>query len=295
MKSATTAALTLLAAAALAGCDQIPDRQAPPPAPAAAAPVAQPTAPPDPADLFFVGRWATGPDLCDDGAWVITAQELRTAGEVACKFQRLTKTPAGYEVPATCWAEGPPREHRLQFAYAQSAQALLISEGPFADAGLIRCPGSAYPPPEPAAPGTPGGLPDDGTPVSEAPFAPESAQGAGQVLQTYFAHLSQRQHRPAWALWRNKGEGSGLSADAFARSFAGYDSLNAQIGAPGRIEGAAGSLYVRVPIQLYGRLKDGTEVHRLGHAVLRRANEIPGATPAERAWRIESMELRPRG
>src|SRR4051794_37277800 len=40
---------------------------------------------------------------------------------------------------------------------------------------------------EPRDPGTPGGLPDDRTPLSEAPFTPQSAPGGGDVVQTYFA------------------------------------------------------------------------------------------------------------
>lgn len=283
--------LAAFAFAVVAACDEIPDR---PPAPTPLQPpTPNATARPDPADLFFVGRWAARPDLCDEGAWVVTTEELTTAGEVACKFAGLRKTPTGYEVPATCWAEGPPQDHRLQFAYAQSAGALLVSNGPFADMGLIRCPGGAWPAAEPAAPGTPGGLPDDRTPIAEGPIDPRSAQGAGQVLQTYFAHLGQRQYRPAWTLWRDGGQASGLDADAFARSFAGFDSLDAQIGAPGSVEGAAGSLYVRIPVQLYGRLKDGSVVRKLGQATLRRANETPGATAAERAWRIQSIEYGP--
>ncbi len=39
------------------------------------------------------------------------------------------------------------------------------------------------PPVEPPAPGEPGALPDDRTPVSEARFTAESAQGAANVLQ----------------------------------------------------------------------------------------------------------------
>lgn len=277
--------------ALLAACDEIPDK-APaktplqPPTPKAAAR-------PDPADLFFVGRWAARPDLCDEGAWVITTQALNTAGEVSCKVADLKKTAGGYEVPATCWAEGPPQQHRLRFARAPSPGALLVSNGPFADMELLRCPGGAWPAAEPAEAGTPGGLPDDGTPIAEGPIGPSSAQRAGQVLQTYFAHLSERQYQPAWALWRDGGRASGLDAEAFARSFAGYDSLAAEIGAPAAVEAAAGSLYVRIPVQVYGRLKDGTVVRKLGQATLRRANDVPGATAAERAWRIQSIEYGP--
>ena len=63
------------------------------------------------------------------------------------------------------------------------------------------------------------------------------------------------------------------------------------MGAPGEIEGAAGSLYVEVPVVIYGRLRQGAEVHEKGKAVLRRVNEVPGSTAAQRRWHIERIEL----
>src|ERR1700752_4397879 len=68
---------------------------------------------------------------------------------------------------------------------------------------------TSWPPVPPPAPGSPGGLPDDRTPVSEAPFTPESAQGAADVVQTYFAHLGAKAYAQAWALWRDGGKASG--------------------------------------------------------------------------------------
>ena len=96
----------------------------------------------------------------------------------------------------------------------------------------------------PPPPGSPGGLPDDRTPVSEAGFTPQSAQGAANVVQTYFALVADKKYPEAWALWSDGGKASGMAAKDFAASFDKYESYNAQIGAPGEIEGAAGSLYV---------------------------------------------------
>src|SRR5690606_23385959 len=101
---------------------------------------------------------------------------------------------------------------------------------------------ASLPPVEPPAPGTPGGLPDDRTPVSEAPFTADSAQGAANVVQTYFALIGERKFAEAYRLWGEGGAASGQSEADFVRSFAAYQSYNAQIGAPGQIEGAAGSL-----------------------------------------------------
>ena len=63
--------------------------------------------------------------------------------------------------------------------------------------------------------------------------------------------------------------------------------------APGTPEGAAGSIYIEVPVVTYGRLADGREFHQSGQAVLRRVNDVPGATPAQLRWRIVRIELKP--
>lgn len=94
-----------------------------------------------PSTPFFVGRWASEEANCREAPWVITAEELQTPGEVTCRFQRVTRTERGADVEATCYAEGPPEQWTLRFAYAQSARALLIENAPFNDIGLVRCDG----------------------------------------------------------------------------------------------------------------------------------------------------------
>jgi hypothetical protein len=152
----------------------------------------------------------------------------------------------------------------------------------------------APPPLNPPAPGEPGGLPDDRTPVSEAPFTPESAQGAANVVQTYYALIEAGKYGEAWKFWSDSGRASGMSAAEFAASFDKYGEYHANIGAPGRIEGAAGSLYVEVPVQVYGRLKSGAEFNMLGPVTLRRVNDVPGSTAEQRRWHIARTDIQPR-
>lgn len=152
--------------------------------------------------------------------------------------------------------------------------------------------GNATAPLSPPAPREPGGLADDRTPLSEAPFPETSAQGAANVLQTYFALVEQGRYGDAWRLWSDGGRSSGKSADAFAAQFGEYREYHANIGAPGRIEGAAGSLYIDVPVQVYGRRADGKPFSMAGSATLRRANDVPGSTAEQRKWRIASIELK---
>jgi hypothetical protein len=138
---------------------------------------------------------------------------------------------------------------------------------------------------EPPAPGTPGGLPDDRTPVSEAPFAATSAQGAADVVQTYYALLEAGRDAEAGRLW----SGGRARAPAPAVRSADYSEYRAQVGAPGAIEGAAGSLYVEVPVAIYGRRKDGGAFNRKAVVTLRRVNDVPGSSAEDRKWHIQAV------
>ena len=151
-----------------------------------------------------------------------------------------------------------------------------------ADGRGIECVAPDAAPVNPPEPGTSGGLPNEKTPVSEAPFTPASAQGAADVVQTYFALMEQAR----------ADEAARLRIDGKAQDLTPYASYQAQVGAPGEIEGAAGSLFVEIPVVLYGRLMTGAEFHRSGKAVLRRVNDVPGSTPEQRKWRIERFDLK---
>ena len=181
---------------------------------------------------------------------------------------------------------------------ALAACGLLLACSPEAasdDREAARAPAEApapepLPPVTPPEPGTPGGLPDDRTPISEAPFTPDSAQGAANVVQTYYALIGERKYAEARRLWSDGGKASGADEAAFAKGFEGFTEYHAQVGAPGGIEGAAGSLYVEVPVVLYGRLKTGTAFNSRGTAVLRRVNGVPGATPEQLRWHIARID-----
>lgn len=147
-------------------------------------------------------------------------------------------------------------------------------------------------PAQPPSPGAPGGLPDDRRPLAEGPIAPSSGQAAAQVVQSYYALLESGRETQAWTLWSDGAPGRAASAEAFAEQFDRYADYHAQIGAPGQVEGAAGSLYVEVPVVIYGRLKSGAEVHEKATATLRRVNDVPGSTEAQRSWRIYKIETK---
>ena len=127
----------------------------------------------------------------------------------------------------------------------------------------------------PPAPGTPGGLPDDRTPVSEAPFTSDSAQGAANVVQTYYALIGEGKYARARSLWADGGKASGASPDAFAARFARYSEYHANIGAPGAVDAGAGQRYVTVPVQISARLKKGAAAeYQIGSVTLHRTADI---------------------
>ena len=142
----------------------------------------------------------------------------------------------------------------------------------------------------PPAPGTPGGLPADPAPIAEGSIEPDSGQGAAQVVQGYYGLLEERRFDEAQDLWNDQSAVGAEDEDRFARRFRGFSEVHANVGAPGAIEGAAGSLYVVVPVQVYGRIAaNGKPWYRLRQVTLRRANDVPGSSEADRRWHIETI------
>lgn len=142
----------------------------------------------------------------------------------------------------------------------------------------------------PPAPGTPGGLPDDKTPLVEGKIDPDGPQGAAQVVQGYYALLEAKKFEDAQDLW-NQSNPIGAQDDAhFAARFRGFSEIHANIGAPGEPEGAAGSSYVTVPVQVYGRIAaNGKPWYALRQVTLRRVNDVDGSTTEQRRWHIDSI------
>lgn len=117
---------------------------------------------------------------------------------------------------------------------------------------------------------------------------PESVDAAtGRLLAYIGAHAEGAE--AADTLWSTSGvpEGADVSAEPFRRP--GRRVVGATVDAPSEPEGAAGSVYVDVPLTLVTRTDEGTtETLRLRYT-LRRANGVPGADPADARWHIDSV------
>jgi hypothetical protein len=149
--------------------------------------------------------------------------------------------------------------------------------------------------PEPAAPNevapesqTNAALPADRTPLAEpkGPIDPKSVEAAGQVVQHYGALIERKHWLKAEKLWSDI-----QAARAFATSLAGqFPEVHLEIGQLGETEGAAGSIYTNVPVTFYGETKRGQPPRRKASIVLRRVNDVPGSTDAQRRWHIERID-----
>jgi hypothetical protein len=142
--------------------------------------------------------------------------------------------------------------------------------------------------PQAAEPGTSGGLPDDRTPLPEpnGPIDPKSAEAAGQVVQHYGALIEQGRWAESWKLWSDAG-----AAKQFDRNWRNDSEVHMEIGKPGEMEGAAGSIYVTVPAVFYGKRNDGGESRKKAAVILRRVNDVPGSTEAQRRWHIARIDF----
>ncbi|MBU3077460.1 hypothetical protein [Sphingomonas quercus] len=122
--------------------------------------------------------------------------------------------------------------------------------------------------------------------------APDSAEAAAAVVQLYYAAIAAGDYAAAYRQWADGGRASRQDEAGFRKGFADTRAVRATLGPPGTVEGAAGSLYVTVPVTVEAALADGTRQRFIGSYVLRRVNDVPGATAEQRRWHIQSADLR---
>ena len=139
---------------------------------------------------------------------------------------------------------------------------------------------------EPGLPGAAGTLPD------ELPLPPgePTPQDALAVVRDYYASIDAHDYAHAYGLWSDGGRSSGKTVQQFADGFADTANVSVQVDAPGRIDAAAGSRYIRVPLTITASQRDGSTRRYIGTYTLRRA-VVDGATAEQRAWRITSADL----
>lgn len=123
---------------------------------------------------------------------------------------------------------------------------------------------------------------EDRAPLAEpkGPIDPKSVEAAGQVVQHYGALIEQDRWPEAAKYW-----GDADAASAFAKQLQSRELKHLEIGNLGESEGAAGSIYITMPVSFYGGSNRAA-----ADVILRRVNDVPGSTEAQRRWHIERIE-----
>jgi hypothetical protein len=126
---------------------------------------------------------------------------------------------------------------------------------------------------------------------SAAPVDSDSAEGAANIVRAYYRDINERRYEHAYRLWASDGAASQKTLKTFRDGFEHTVSVGVEFGTPGRIEGAAGSRYVEIPVRITAVATDGGRQVFSGSYTLRRS-VVDGATAEQRAWRIHSARVR---
>lgn len=134
-------------------------------------------------------------------------------------------------------------------------------------------------PPDPGSLPTPSTATREGTPAD--------------AVRRYYAAIDARRYRDAYDLWGQGGAASGKTFDEFAQGFDETAHVWVEIVDPVRTEGAAGSIFADVPVVVQATTNDGAQQQFVGTYTMRRVNDVPGATPEQLRWHIQSASLEP--
>lgn len=131
-----------------------------------------------------------------------------------------------------------------------------------------------------------------GSPPADCRPDPRSDEAAADVVKRYYAALDARDYATAWLQWGQDGPPN-QPLEKFRQGFARTRSTHVTIGSAGEAEGAAGSLYLTVPVTVEATLDSGALQRFRGHYIVRRVNDVDGATADQLRWHIESAHLQP--
>jgi len=122
-------------------------------------------------------------------------------------------------------------------------------------------------------------------PDTSAPKDPADA------VRKYYAFLEAKDYPRAYAMWGQDGLASKQTYPEFAAGFARTAHTRVTVTGPVSIEGAAGSSYAEVRVRVDATTTDGREQAFGGAYVVRRANDVPGATDAQLRWHFDAARL----
>lgn len=114
---------------------------------------------------------------------------------------------------------------------------------------------------------------------------PKSSEAAELLVHGFVQLINQGRLADAYMLL---GPGA-PSRSQFESNFRHLSDLAVSARPASDQEGAAGSIYLSVPLDVEGRI-DGKNVERHAKAVVRRVNDVPGSTEQQRHWHIERID-----
>ena len=132
------------------------------------------------------------------------------------------------------------------------------------------------------------GAPDPAPPPL-VPQAEKGEKGARNVLLSFARAIELREWDQAWRMLSPADRQRWPRAD-FTRMFSDLRQITVAV-PTGEMEGAAGSLYYTAPVTITARDSQGRPVRYEGRAVLRRVNDVDGATAAQLRWHFDRLEL----
>lgn len=130
-----------------------------------------------------------------------------------------------------------------------------------------------------------------GEPMADCKVAPKSMAAAADVVRRYYSAINARDYGTAWQQWGENGA-PGQSLAKFSAGFAATQSVHVTIGRMEPGDGGAGSIYQTVPVTVDAMLDTGKRQRFVGEYVVRRVNDVDGASAAQLRWHIGSARLK---
>ena len=153
----------------------------------------------------------------------------------------------------------------------------------------------APPPPPPSPAG--GELADEGvndgspdlTPPRLSPTAEKTEKGARNIAISFARAIELKEFDQAWAMLDDASKRK-WSKTQWAGHFSDLTDISVAVGS-GRMEGAAGSSYYTAPLDITATDTSGRPVAYDGEMILKRVNDVPGASAEQLRWHVSSLSL----
>ncbi len=127
----------------------------------------------------------------------------------------------------------------------------------------------------------------DSAPRGETGLDAAKARG---ILEEYYSAINAGDYRRAFLLWGDSGRSSHQTFEDFRSGYAHTVHVDLEVGPAGRIEGAAGSRFVEIPVAIVATADSGMTQRFEGTYTLRRV-VVDGASEAQRRWHLNSASL----